>query len=108
MVRLPVSSVAPPTNQSSYHQWTVGPTFYSVLVIAEALGPVPSSSAGSLQVVDLSANGGNQFTPGYAVYEGGTLARAAFINFMTDPSGANDLQVNLQVEEGVPGSVQVK
>ncbi|KZT66775.1 glycoside hydrolase family 79 protein [Daedalea quercina L-15889] len=98
----------PPTNQSSYHQWTVGPTFYSVLAIAEALGPVSTSSAGTLQVVDLGANGGNAFTPSYAVYEGGSLTRAVFINFMTDPSGANDLQVSLQVEEGVPGTVQVK
>ncbi|KAH9929444.1 uncharacterized protein B0H18DRAFT_1153432 [Fomitopsis serialis] len=98
----------PPTNQSSYHQWTIGSTFYAVLVMAEALGSTSSSSSGNLQVVDLGMNGGNPFTPGYAVYEGGSLARAVFINFMTDASGANDLQVNLQVQEGVPGSVQVK
>ncbi|KAH9834480.1 glycoside hydrolase family 79 protein [Rhodofomes roseus] len=98
----------PPTNQSSYHQWTIGSTFYAVLAIAEALGPISSSSTSNFQVIDLGANGGNEYTPGYAVYEGGTLARAVFINFMTDPSGANDLQVNLQVEEGVPANVQVK
>ena len=67
-----------------------------------------SSSAGNIQVVDLGANDANDATPGYAIYEGGSLARAAFINFMTDPSGANDLQVSLQIEEGAPGNVQVK
>ena len=100
--------VAPPTNQSKYHQWTIGSTFYSVLALSEALGPASSSSAGDIRVVDLSANGANDATPGYAIYEGGSLARALFINFMTDPSGANNLQVSLQVEEGVPEDVQVK
>lgn len=108
MLQLIVMLAAPPTNQSKYHQWTIGSTFYSVLAISEALGPAPSSSSGSIQVVDLRANGANDATPGYAVYEGGSLVRAVFINFMTDPSGANDLHVSLQVEEGVPGNVQVK
>lgn len=99
---------APPTNQSKYHQWTIGSTFYSVLAISEALGAPSSSSTGDIQVVDLGANGANDATPGYAVYEGGSLTRAVFINFMTDPSGANNLQISLQVEEGVPGNVQVK
>ncbi|KAG6824812.1 hypothetical protein H0H93_001510, partial [Arthromyces matolae] len=29
----------PPTNQSTFHQWTVGPTYYASLIAAEAIGP---------------------------------------------------------------------
>ena len=30
---------APPTNQSTYRKWTIGPIYYSALVTAEALDP---------------------------------------------------------------------
>ncbi|OSD00691.1 glycoside hydrolase family 79 protein [Trametes coccinea BRFM310] len=89
---------APPTNESSYHQWTVGPIFYSVLAVAETLG-----SSNNSQIIDLQANGGNIFTPGYAVYENGNLARLALINFMTDPSGANDYTATIAVGGGESG-----
>ncbi|KAI0659526.1 glycoside hydrolase family 79 protein [Cubamyces menziesii] len=101
---------APPTNESSYHQWTVGPIFYSVLAVAETLG-----SSNNSQIVDLNANGGNIFTPGYAVYENGNLARLALLNFMTDPSGANDYTATISVgggesgqPNGTPAQVKVK
>ncbi|KAH9912958.1 hypothetical protein B0H21DRAFT_858786 [Amylocystis lapponica] len=77
-------STPPPTNQSSFHQWTTGPIFYSVLAVAETLG-----TTGATQLIDLGANGGNDYTPGYAEYEGGSLARVALFNYMTDPSGAS-------------------
>ncbi|PCH43216.1 glycoside hydrolase family 79 protein [Wolfiporia cocos MD-104 SS10] len=93
----------PPTNQSSYHQWSINPIFYSVLAVAETLGPSNNS-----QLVDLAANGDNDYTPAYAVYEGGTLARVALINYMTDPSGANDYTANISVDGGVPQQVYVK
>ena len=73
-------------------QWTVGAIFYASLVVAEALG-----SSGTAQVVDLFSNSANDFTPGYAIWENGTLARMVLINFMTDPSGANDYTAQISV-----------
>ncbi|CCM01660.1 uncharacterized protein FIBRA_03722 [Fibroporia radiculosa] len=100
----------PPTNQSSYHKWTIGPIFYSVLAVAETLGPTNNS-----QIVDLEANANNNYTPGYAVYENGALARIALLNYMTDPSGANSYTATISVGGGntgqpnaVPAQVYVK
>ncbi|KAH9927381.1 glycoside hydrolase family 79 protein, partial [Amylocystis lapponica] len=93
----------PPTNQSSFHQWTIGPIFYSVLAVAETLG-----TSGAAQLIDLGANGGNDYTPGYAVYEGGSLARVALFNYMTDPSGASSYTATISVPGATPAQVQVK
>ncbi|KAF9806697.1 hypothetical protein IEO21_08591 [Rhodonia placenta] len=92
------NDAAPPTNQSSYHQWTIGPIFYSVLAVSETLGPTNTS-----QVIDLYANGNNDYTPGYAIYENGALARLALLNYMTDPSGANDYNATVSLGGGVAG-----
>ena len=99
-----------PTNESAYHEWTVGPNFYSVLAVAEALG-----SSNTTQVIDLWQNSGSLYTPGYAIYENGALARMVLINFMTDPSGAHDYVATVNVggqdwgeESGVPAQVKVK
>ncbi|KAI0633080.1 glycoside hydrolase family 79 protein [Trametes polyzona] len=101
---------AAPTNQSAFHQWTVGPIFYSSIVVAEALGQTNTS-----QVKDLFPNNGDDLTPAYAIYENGNLARMALINYMTDPSGANDYVATIYVggsgfnePNGVPASVKVK
>ena len=99
---------APPTNQSTYRQWTIGPIYYSALVMAEALGP-----SNTTQIVDLLPNNANIYTPAYSIYEGGTLARILLFNYASDPSGASDLTVQLNLS-GVGGSaagpsqVQVK
>lgn len=93
-----IHDAAPPTNQSSYHQWTIGPIFYSVLAVSETLGPTNTS-----QVIDLYANGNNDYTPGYAIYENGALARLALLNYMTDPSGANDYNATVSLGGGVAG-----
>ena len=81
-----------------------------MLAVAETLG-----SSNNSQIVDLNANGGNIFTPGYAVYENGNLARLALLNFMTDPSGANDYTATISVgggesgqPNGTPAQVKVK
>lgn len=64
---------------------------------------------GKAQIIDMQANGNNMFTPGYAVYDGGSLARVALFNFMTDPTGASDYTTTISVSGGsVPSSVQVK
>ncbi|KAH7927999.1 glycoside hydrolase family 79 protein [Leucogyrophana mollusca] len=100
----------PPTNQSSYHQWTIGPVYYSVLVMAEALGP-----SGQSQVTDLNLNQ-NQFTPGYAIYESGKLAKLALFNYMDDlqtGNGAYTVTISIDgqalgLQNGVPPQVKVK
>lgn len=97
----------PPTNQSSFHQWTIGPVYYAALAMAEVLGPSNVS-----RVLDLTQN---QFTPIYVIYEDGTPTKLALFNFVTDPSGANDYTVTFAVGGGptgqpgaTPSSVQVK
>ncbi|KZS86852.1 hypothetical protein SISNIDRAFT_447342 [Sistotremastrum niveocremeum HHB9708] len=100
----------PTTNQSSYRQWSIGPTFYSTLVIAESLG-----SSNLSQVVDLQLNSNNDLTPGYAIYEQGTAQRVVLFNYLTDPSGASDYTAYISVggnETGqansTPASISVK
>ncbi|KAI8977819.1 glycoside hydrolase family 79 protein [Trametes punicea] len=101
---------APPTNQSAFHQWTIGPIFYSGIVVAEALGTTNTS-----RVKDLLPNNQSDLTPAYAVYENDALARVVLINFMDDPTGANDYTANIAVggsqfgeNNAVPAQVKVK
>ncbi|KIK77729.1 glycoside hydrolase family 79 protein [Paxillus rubicundulus Ve08.2h10] len=93
----------PVTNQSTFHQWTIGPVYYSALFVAEALGPSNKS-----QVLDLQMNGGNEFTPGYAIYENGQPTRLALINFVNDASGANDYTASISIAGATPAQVKVK
>ncbi|KAI0311515.1 hypothetical protein OF83DRAFT_1177484 [Amylostereum chailletii] len=93
----------PPTNQSTFRQWTVGPVYYAALVMAEALGPSNRS-----QLMDLGMNAGNMFTPGYAVYEDGVPTKALMINFVTDASNASTYTATLTLPGGTPASVRVK
>jgi len=88
----------PPTNQSTFRQWTVGPLYYTALVMAEILGPNNAS-----QVVDLGANSGNTFTPAYAVYENGQVTKVVMINFVTDPSGQTDYTASISIGGGQTG-----
>ncbi|KII84147.1 glycoside hydrolase family 79 protein [Plicaturopsis crispa FD-325 SS-3] len=101
---------APPTNQSAFHQWSVGPIYYATLIVAETFGP-----SGNAQILDLNANNGDIFTPAYVIYEDGEAARVALFNYMTDPSGANTYTATISVGGGdtgtpnaVPNSVKVK
>jgi hypothetical protein len=82
--------------------------YYSVLVMAEIMGKSNAS-----QVMDLNANNGNEFTPAYAIYENGNPTRVALFNYLDDPSGANDITVNIAVggngqTNATPASVKVK
>jgi len=97
----------PPTNQSTFRQWTIGPIYYSALVMAEVLGPSNAS-----QVIDMTQD---PSTPIYAIYENGTPTKLALFNFVTDPSGANDWTATIAVGGGqtgqpgaTPSSVKVK
>ncbi|KAF9449694.1 glycoside hydrolase family 79 protein [Macrolepiota fuliginosa MF-IS2] len=98
---------SPPTNQSTFNQWTVGAIYYSVLVLAEAFGKSNTS-----QIVDLTGAIGSEFTPAYALYENGALSKVALINYNDDllgTRGPSDLSVTLSVPgAGVPSSVKVK
>jgi len=89
----------PPTNQSSYHQWTIGPIYYSVLISAEVFGPNNNA-----QILDLNANNMSIYTPGYVIYEGGNIARVALFNYMTDPSGANTYTATIMVGGAADGT----
>ncbi|KAJ7783995.1 glycoside hydrolase family 79 protein, partial [Mycena maculata] len=89
---------SPPTNQSTFHQWTVGPIYYSALVAAEVFGPTNTT-----QVLDLQANGDNEFTPAYAIYEAGEPVRVALFNYITDPSGTSDVTAVISVASGAAG-----
>jgi hypothetical protein len=110
----------PPTNQSAFHQWTVGvygcfislqcllnpctgPMYYANLAMAEVLGKSNQS-----QVIDLNANGGNPSTPGYAIYENGNPMKVALFNYLDDNSGAHDLSVAISPGGNTPASVRVK
>ncbi|KAF9529902.1 glycoside hydrolase family 79 protein [Crepidotus variabilis] len=94
---------SPPTNQSSYHQWTVGAVYYSTLILAEAFATTNTS-----RIIDLQANAGNIYTPSYAIYENDVLDKVALFNYVDDPTGANDLQVTLDLGSATPASVRVK
>ncbi|KAJ7037927.1 glycoside hydrolase family 79 protein [Mycena alexandri] len=95
---------APPTNVSRFFEWTIGAVYYSALISAEVFGSTNTS-----QIIDLHGNDGSIYTPQYAIYENGALARVALFNYMTDPSGKNDYTATLTVAGGtVPSSVQVK
>lgn len=90
--------LAPPTNESLYHEWTVGAIFYSILAMPEVLGNTNTS-----RVMDLFANSDNDATPAYAIYENDQLARVALFNYMTDPTGAMALNVSVAVGGGETG-----
>ncbi|KAG7447455.1 glycoside hydrolase family 79 protein [Guyanagaster necrorhizus] len=88
----------PPTNQSTFHQWTIGPIYYSALIMAEAMGASNAS-----QILDLNANDGNIFTPAYAIYENGNPVRVALFNYITDSSGASTYIASISIGDGESG-----
>lgn len=97
------SFVAPPTNQSTFREWTIGPVYYAALAMAETLGP-----SNNAQVLDLAANGNNDYTPAYAIYEEGNPVRVLLFNYITDSSGSNDYTVSISVGGNTPSQVRVK
>ncbi|KAI0316859.1 glycoside hydrolase family 79 protein [Amylostereum chailletii] len=93
----------PPTNQSAFRQWTVGPVYYSALAAAEVFGPGNGS-----RVVDLEMNEGEGTTPGYAVYEGGVPVKVALFNMADGSVGGQAYTASVQLGGGAPESVKVK
>jgi len=95
---------APPTNVSRYYEWTVGAVYYSALISAEVFGKTNTS-----QIIDLHGNSDSIYTPQYAIYENGAIARVALFNYITDPTGASKYTATVSIAGGtVPSSVQVK
>ncbi|KAG6901045.1 hypothetical protein C0995_001586 [Termitomyces sp. Mi166 len=93
---------APPTNQSSFNQWTIGAVFYSVLIVSEVFGKSNVS-----QIIDISNSG--IYTPSYVIYDNGALSKVALFNFIDDKSGAHDVTATVTVDGGqVPSQVWVK
>lgn len=89
----------PPTAQSFYHQWTVGPIYYSALVCAEVL-----SSSNNAQVIDLFPNNASAYTPAYAIYENGNMVRVALFNYLSDdPTGNSDYTATISVGGSATG-----
>ena len=100
----------PPTAETGYHQWTVGPVFYASLILAEAFG-----KSGTARIIDLAANNGNAYTPAYAIWQNGSLSKLALFNYVTDPSGAAASFVTFSIGGGqtgqpaaTPANVKVK
>jgi hypothetical protein len=93
----------PPTNQSSFHRWTVGAIYYASLAVAEALGSTNTS-----QIQDTFANYANPYTPVYTIYENGVPARVAAFNYM-DAAGNGSADATLSIVlPSVPSQVTVK
>ncbi|KAG9083591.1 hypothetical protein FS749_005915 [Ceratobasidium sp. UAMH 11750] len=93
----------PPTNQSTFRQWTTGSVYYSTLIVAELFG-----KSGNAQIVDLNANNGENLTPGYAVYENGVPSRVLLINYIDDATGGHDVTARIAVQGNAPQQVRVK
>lgn len=94
----------PPTNESSFRQWTIGPLYYSTLVCAEIFG-----TSGSATIMDLNPNNGSVYTPAYSIYEQGSVSKFALFNYLDDPSGNSNSLVTISFTDGtVPSSVGVK
>ena len=98
------------SNQTNIRQWTIGSTFYPMLVLAEAFG-----TTGDAQVVDLYMNDNSADTPGYVIYENGNPARVVLMNYITDSSGASNYTAYISIggnstntPNATPSSVQVK
>ncbi|CAE7142978.1 unnamed protein product [Rhizoctonia solani] len=100
----------PPTNQSTFRQWTTGSVYYTTLIVAELFG-----KSGKSRILDLNANNGENLTPGYVVYEDGQPTRVLLINYVDDPSGGHDIIARIQIggsetgqPTGSPPQVRVK
>ncbi|KAJ6566783.1 hypothetical protein B0H19DRAFT_1138577 [Mycena capillaripes] len=95
---------SPPTNQSTFHQWTIGPIYYSALVMAEAMGPSNNTQVVNYGVADLSSS-----TPIYGIYENGVPVRVAIVNYLDDPTGASTVHAAISIAGAtMPASVKVK
>ncbi|CAE6461756.1 unnamed protein product, partial [Rhizoctonia solani] len=85
----------PPTNQSTFRQWTTGSVYYSTLIVAELFG-----KSGKSRIMDLGANNNDNLSPGYVVYEDGVPSRVLLINYIDDNTGSHDATARIQIGGG--------
>ncbi|KAF7370061.1 Glyco-hydro-79C domain-containing protein [Mycena sanguinolenta] len=71
---------SPPTNESTFHQWSVGPLYYAALAMAEAMGPSNNTQVLNYGVTDLTS-----YTPIYV----GRADVHAVINVAGGPNPAS-------------------
>lgn len=88
------NSFTPPPRSAAKRgkKWTVSSMFYSALIVSEALG-----SSGDARIADLQLNGGSDSTPGYVIYENDVPVRMVLLNYVTDPSGASNYTVQIDM-----------
>lgn len=73
-------------------------------MVAETFG-----KSGNARIVDMNADEANIYHPAYTVYEGDTPTRVVLFNYISDESGAADLQVTVNLAGAdTPGTVQVR
>lgn len=79
------------TNQSTFRGWTTGPVYYTSLISAEIFG-----SSNLAQITDITGDQ-SVFTPAYAVYENNAPTKVALFNYVTDDTGASDVNAVISV-----------
>ncbi|KAF8217291.1 hypothetical protein K438DRAFT_2007856 [Mycena galopus ATCC 62051] len=95
---------SPPTNESAFHQGSVGLLYYSALVMAEAIGP-----SNNTQVLDYGVENLSPYTPIYGIYENGTPVRVAIMNYLDDPTSTSNVSAVISIAGAtIPSSVQAK
>ncbi|KAH8831859.1 glycoside hydrolase family 79 protein [Flagelloscypha sp. PMI_526] len=101
---------APPTNETVFHQWTIGSMYYAASVMSEVMGTTNTS-----RILDLNANNGDAMTPAYIVYENDKPSKLGLFNYMDKAGGNAELTVSfaiggsgVQEANGTPSSVKVK
>lgn len=73
-------------------------------MVAEVFGRSRNS-----RIVDLAADNANIYHPAYAVYEGDTPTRIVLFNFISDESGASNLDVTINLADNpIAGPVHVR
>ena len=82
----------PPSSVGPDYKWTTGSVYYPTLVVSEVFGQSNQS-----RIVDLAADNANSFHPAYAVYEGDVPTRLVLFNYVSDQSGASNLQVSVNI-----------
>ncbi|KAJ7861061.1 glycoside hydrolase family 79 protein [Mycena leptocephala] len=95
----------PPTNESTFHQWTVGALYYSALVMAEAIGPQTRH-----RCLIMGWRTSLLLPPSTVrIYENGVPVRVGIFNYVDDPSGANTVHAVISIAGAtMPASVRVK
>ena len=86
------NSLSPPAPPPGSLQWTISQMYYVSLITAEIFGPTNAS-----QIINLSPNANNIYTPGYMIYKNGNPTIFVLFNFITEPLGFSDYNVTFAI-----------